>query len=111
MKYAMVIYSNDPETIWNAFRLANTLLGYDDEVNVFLLGKGVECMTTTSIKFNIKEQIDVFKEHGGKMVGCGICCDRREDEMPYIKQDLDCEMGSMQDLYTIINESDKVLTF
>jgi uncharacterized protein involved in oxidation of intracellular sulfur len=38
----MVIYSNDVETVWNAFRLANYSVKQGDTVQVFLLAKGVE---------------------------------------------------------------------
>ena len=38
----MVIYSNDVETVWNAFRLANYAKNQGDTVQVFLLAKGVE---------------------------------------------------------------------
>lgn len=43
MKRGIVISSNDPETVWNAFRLGNFARGQGDTVNVFLLGKGVDC--------------------------------------------------------------------
>jgi len=42
MKLGLVIYSNDSETVWNAFRFGNFALNQKDAVNVFLLGKGVE---------------------------------------------------------------------
>lgn len=42
MKLAMVIYSNEPETVWNAFRLGVQALGQGDQVGIFLLGRGVE---------------------------------------------------------------------
>jgi uncharacterized protein involved in oxidation of intracellular sulfur len=42
MKIGIVIYSNDAETVWNAFRLGNFALKERDEVKVFLLAKGVE---------------------------------------------------------------------
>lgn len=111
MKVAIVIYSNDPETVWNAFRLANAALGYDDEVSVFLLGKGVECSSLDSLKYDIEEQMDIFEEFGGALIGCGVCCESREDVMPYLAEELNCEMGSMQSLYALIKECDKVLTF
>ena len=111
MKLSVVIYSNDPETVWNAFRLANTSLGYDDQVTVFLLGKGVECTGISSVKYDIAEQLDLFRENGGELIGCGLCCETREDEMPLLKEDLRCEMGSMQNLYVLVKESDKVITF
>ena len=111
MKYAIVISSNDPETVWNAFRLANTSLGYDNEVSVFLLGAGVETANIKSLKYDIKEQLALFAEFGGELIGCGVCVEAREDEMPLLKEDLSCEMGSMQTLYGLIHEADKILTF
>jgi uncharacterized protein involved in oxidation of intracellular sulfur len=38
----IVIHSNDIETVWNVFRLANYAIGEGDTVTVFLLAKGVE---------------------------------------------------------------------
>ena len=111
MKYAIVIYSNDAETVWNAFRFANATLGYDNEVSVFLLGQGVECTSIKSLKYDIKEQLAIFNEFGGKLIGCGVCVESREDEMPFIKEDLSCEMGSMQTLYGLVHEADKIVTF
>ncbi|GMR07509.1 MAG: DsrE family protein [Gammaproteobacteria bacterium] len=111
MKLAIIIYSNDAETIWNAFRLANTAYAFDDESTVFLLGKGVESASVDSIKFDVREQMDMFRKAGGRMIGCGVCCDTREKEMPFIKDDLDCETGSMRTLLTLIKENDKILTF
>ena len=111
MNIAIIIYSADPETVWNAFRLGSASLAYDDEVNIFLLGKGVEAMSLKSLKYNIKEQAAIFAEHGGKMLGCELCCNTREDEMPFLKQDINCDLGSMQDLYGLIKQADKVITF
>ncbi len=42
MKIGIIIYSNDPETVWNAFRLGNYAIKEGDEVKAFLSGKGVE---------------------------------------------------------------------
>lgn len=111
MKIAVVITSNDPETAWNAWRFANTCLGYDNEVTIFLMGKGIECATIASVKYDIEEQMEIFEEFGGTLIGCGVCCDNREDTMPYLREELGCEMGSMQTLYALVKECDKVLTF
>ncbi|TCV87339.1 DsrE family protein [Sulfurirhabdus autotrophica] len=111
MNIAIIIYSNDSETVWNAFRFANTSLVYSNQVTVFLLGKGVESGMVSTLQFDIQEQISLFKESGGLMVGCGVCCENRKDEMPSLTEDLDCEMGSMQQLYGIVAEADKVITF
>lgn len=35
MKLGVIVYSNDPETAWNAFRFGNYALKADDEVNAF----------------------------------------------------------------------------
>lgn len=42
MRIAIIVSSNDSETVWNAFRFANTSLANDNRVDMFLLGKGVE---------------------------------------------------------------------
>jgi len=111
MKLTVIIYSNDPETVWNAFRFANTSLIYENQVNVFLLGKGVEVMTLSTLKYDILEQAELFRSNGGVIIGCGVCCESRKDEMPFLQQELRCDMGSMQDLYGLIAEADKVITF
>ncbi|MHB8535457.1 MAG: DsrE family protein [Sulfuricaulis sp.] len=111
MKIVVIVYSNDSETVWNAFRFATTSLVYDNQVNVFLLGKGVEAMTASTLKYDILEQLELFRNNGGKIVGCGVCCESRKEEMPLLQQELRCDMGSMQDLYGLIAEADKVLTF
>jgi uncharacterized protein involved in oxidation of intracellular sulfur len=42
MKIGIIIFSSDPETVWNAFRYGNFALTEKDKVKVFLIGKGVE---------------------------------------------------------------------
>lgn len=111
MKIAVIIYSNDAETVWNAFRFATTSLIYENEVTVFLLGRGVEALTVSTINFDIEEQMELFRENGGGLIGCGVCCENRRDEMPNLESSLNCQMGSMQQLYGLAVESDKVLTF
>ena len=111
MKVAVIISSNDPETVWNAFRLATTSLIYDNEVTVFLLGQGVEAPTLNTLKFDVVEQINQFRENSGEMIGCGVCCENRKETMPFLEKELNCELGSMQQLYAIANEADKVFTF
>lgn len=111
MNIAIIISTNDPETLWNALRFANTATIYEDDVTVFLLGKGVEALSASTLTFDINEQYNLFLEQGGKMIGCGVCCEIREDEIPNIKQSLKCEIGSMQQLYQVVAEADKVLNF
>ena len=111
MKVLVIISSNDPETAWNAYRLANTCLAYDDETTIILLGKGVETASIHSIKYNVREQSEIFEEAGGKVIGCGVCVESRQDTMPLLSEDIKGEMGSMQTLYGLTKDSDKVMTF
>ena len=111
MKVLVIISSKDPETIWNAFRFASTTLLFDNQSTVFLLGAGVEAPTLGTIRFDIREQMDMFREQGGNLIGCGVCCETRKDTMPYLESELNCELGSMQQLYALTSEADKVLTF
>ena len=111
MHIGVIISSNDPETAWNAFRFANTSLAYDNQVTVFLLGKGVEAPLISTLNYDLQEQMELFNESAGKLIGCGICCESRKEEMPSLENRLSCEMGSMQQLYALVAEADKVLTF
>ena len=65
MRLGIVIYSNDPETVWNAFRLGVFSLKKEDTVKIFLLGKGVESESLDTEKFNITEEMRAFIELGG----------------------------------------------
>lgn len=111
MHIAIIIYTNDSESVWNAFRFANTSLAYENRVDVFLLGKGVEAATVSTLNHDVQEQIELFRASGGTMIGCGVCCESRKDELPFLQEGLKCDMGSMQQLYSLVAEADKVLTF
>jgi len=63
------------------------------------------------LKYDVTEQLKLFRENGGNMIGCGVCCENRKDTMPTLTEELNCELGSMQQLYAIVAEADKVLTF
>jgi len=106
MKLGIIIYSNDAETVWNAFRLANFSLKKGDAVSVFLLAKGVEYEQLGSEKFNIKEQAKSFLEKNGKIFACGTCLKSRNSEGSEM-----CPISTMKDLYELVNESDKVISF
>jgi sulfur relay (sulfurtransferase) complex TusBCD TusD component (DsrE family) len=106
MKIGIVIYSNDSETVWNAFRFGNFALNEDDEVKVFLLAKGVESESLDTDKFKVTEQIQSFLNNGGKIFACGSCLRIRQSEGSKM-----CPMSTMNDLYEIVIESDKIITF
>lgn len=106
MKVGVIISSNDAETSWNAFRYANFAVGQKDEVRVFLTGKGVEYQKISNEKFNTVEQAEKFLQEGGKILACGTCIKSRNQESTEM-----CPISTMKDMYEIIKESDKVVTF
>jgi len=106
VKLGIVIYSNDPETIWNAFRLGVFSRKQGDTVAAFLLGKGVESESQDNGKFDVIGQMRSFSEAGGSIMACGTCLKLRQSE----GSDL-CPISTMQDLHALIRGSDKVLSF
>jgi uncharacterized protein involved in oxidation of intracellular sulfur len=74
----MVIYSNDVETVWNTFRLANYSKNQGETVQVFLLAKGVEVDLLVNDNKDLKEQVDAFLEKVGEIQGCGTCLKSRK---------------------------------
>ncbi len=106
MKIGIVVYSNDPETAWNAFRFANFALKTGDKVRVFLIGKGVESEKLEDPGFNVVKQMKEFIDAGGSIYACGTCLKLRKSQ----GMDL-CPLSTMKDLYSIIEESDKILSF
>jgi len=105
MRLGIIISTNEPEIVWNAYRLANFSLNEGDKVNVFLLAKGVES-EAGSEKYNIKKQIAQFTSKGGQIYACGTCMKSRQMESSNT-----CPLSSMKDLYQIVKDSDKVLSF
>jgi|SRR3989338_5292106 len=105
MKLGIIISTSEPETVWNAYRLANFSLKEGDKVKVFLLANGVES-ESGSEEYNVKEQISSFSNNGGQIYACGTCMKSRQ-----IDSRDTCQISTMKDLYQVVNESDKVLTF
>jgi predicted peroxiredoxin len=102
----IVLSSNDPETVWNAFRLANYSLSKGDTVSVFLLGKGVEAPDLKSKEFDVKGMMKEYIDNGGKILACGTCLSSRKKEGTTM-----CPVSSLSDLYALIKSSNLVLTF
>ncbi|MCX5688089.1 MAG: DsrE family protein [Candidatus Omnitrophica bacterium] len=106
MKIGVIISSNDAETCWNALRYANFCLSQKDEIKVFLTGKGVEYQKISTEKFNTVDQADKLLKSGGKILACGTCIKSRGQEGTEM-----CPINTMKDMYEIVRESDKVVTF
>ncbi len=106
MKIGIIISTNDAETCWNALRYANFSIGQKDEIKVFFMGKGVEYRKVSSDKFNTIEQTEKLMKSGGELYSCGTCIKSREEEGSEM-----CPISTMKDMYSIIKESDRVVTF
>ncbi|MDP4039768.1 MAG: DsrE family protein [Candidatus Pacearchaeota archaeon] len=106
MKFGIIIGTNEPEVVWNAFRFGSTSLKANHEVKVFLINKGVEIEDIKDEKYNVKEQTDLFIENKGQILACGTCLKSRKKESSNV-----CPISTMKDLLNLVEESDKVLTF
>lgn len=107
MKLSIILSTKNTETNWNAFRLANLALNKGDEVNVFLLGEAVEYDKVNQEQFNIREQVGRFlQESKAKIIACETCMNIRHQQ-----DSKSCPKGGIEDLYSLVSTSDKVLTF
>jgi uncharacterized protein involved in oxidation of intracellular sulfur len=106
MKLGIVVYSSDAETAWNAFRFGSFALKQGDVVRVFLLGKGVECESLDTEQFPVSDQMQAFVNAGGTILACGTCLKLRHSEGSEL-----CPLSTLQDLYELVRDSDRVVSF
>lgn len=107
MKLAIILSTKHVEINWNAFRLGNLALKNGDTVSVFLIGEGVEYLKFSNNKFDIQKQVDIFLKSGkGEILACETCMVLRHQ-----KGDKTCPVNGMKELYNLIKDSDKVVTF
>jgi len=106
MKTGIVIYSNDSETVWNAFRFANFTMAMEDEVKVFFIAKGVEWESLDTDTFKVTEHIQEFLKGGGKIFICGTCL-----EIHQLKAPEKITVATLNQLYEIVEQCDKIISF
>ncbi len=106
MKIGIVIYSNDSETVWNAFRFGNYASKEGDAAQAFLIGKGVESESLDTDTFNVTEQMSSFVESGGTISACETCL-----TIHHLGGLELCPISTLGDLHVLIKESDKIVTF
>lgn len=106
MKLGIILSQTEPETVFNALRLANFSLKQGDSVRIFLMGKGVEIDKIDDPKFNAREQAQGVLDAGGQFLACGTCLKIRESQGSEI-----CPLSTLKDMYEIVRDSDKLLTF
>lgn len=106
MKLGIVMTTTDPDTVFNAFRLANYSLEHGDTVSVYLLGKAVELDHIHDQKFDVQGIAKTFLGKGGKVMACGTCLKLRNSG--------GAELGprsTPKDLHDLVRDSDRVVTF
>ena len=106
MKLGIILSQTEPETVFNALRLANYSLQQGDRVKIFLMGKGVELEQIRDPKFDVQGQARAVLDAGGQFLACGACLKLRDSEGSEI-----CPLSTLKDQYDIVRESDRVVTF
>lgn len=106
MKLGVIITHTEPETVFNALRLALYSLEQGDKVRIFLSGKGVEIDQIENAKFNAKDQAQKVLDAGGEFLACGSCLKLRNSEGSEV-----CPLSTLKDQYEIVRDSDRVVTF
>ncbi len=105
MKLGMIITQTEPETVFNALRLALYSLEQGDNVRIFLSGKGVEIDQIEDAKFDVKGTAQKVLDAGGEFLACGTCLKLRNSEGSEV-----CPLSTLKDHYEIVRDSDKVIT-
>ncbi len=106
MRIGIVVGTNEPEVVWNAFRFGNISLKAGHGVKAFLINRGVEIESINDDKHNVRAQIDSFNNNKGRILACGTCLKSRQKEGTNT-----CPVSTMKDLLKLVEESDKILTF
>jgi uncharacterized protein involved in oxidation of intracellular sulfur len=105
MKFAIILNSNEPETVWNAFRFGNKAIEAGHKVTTFLMGSGVEATCLPNIKFNVPEAVDTFIKTGGTILACESCLKVRKQDATA------CSVSRMPQLVELVADSDRVISF
>jgi uncharacterized protein involved in oxidation of intracellular sulfur len=105
VKLGMIITQTDPETVFNALRLALYSLEQDDEVRIFLSGRGVEIDRIDDPTFDVKEQAQKVLDAGGRFLACGACLKLRNAEGSEV-----CPLSTLKDHYAVVRDSDRLMT-
>jgi len=105
MKLGMVITQTDPETVFNALRLALYSLEQGDEVRILLSGKAVEIDQIEDPKFDVKGHAQKVLDAGGQFLACGACLKLRNSEGSEV-----CPLSTLKDHYEVVRDSDRLVT-
>ncbi|MFO8007466.1 MAG: DsrE family protein [Candidatus Brocadiia bacterium] len=101
----MIITQTDPETVFNALRLALYSLEQGDEVRIFLSGKGVEIDQIEAPEFDVEARAREVLDGGGEFFACGSCLELRDSEGSEV-----CPLSTLKDQYELVRDSDRLVT-
>ena len=105
MKLGIVITQTEPESVYNALRLALYSRKQGDEVKVFLSGRGVEMDKIEDARFDVKGEAENLLAAGGRFFACGTCLKIRNSGGSEI-----CPLSTLKDHYEIVRDSDRLIT-
>jgi hypothetical protein len=103
MNVLFIISTDDAETVYNAMRLANVAVKKEDDVSVFMLGKGVLFEQISTNQFDVMDQV---KQYESDFYVWGVCMKSHS-----LEGSSACPIAWMDDLYELSMDADKVITF
>jgi uncharacterized protein involved in oxidation of intracellular sulfur len=107
VNFLVVLSSKEPETAWNALRLASALRARGHRVTLFLMGAGVEIEGLPDEKpFDVPTQLRRFIGIEGEVLSCGTCLAVRKR-----KGSEACPASTMETLAELVESSDRVVSF
>src|SRR3989338_2506375 len=107
MKIGIILQSNNPEHIWNTFRLGIAALKENHSVQINLMNEGVEAEDIPdSEQFDISKKIHEFKDLKGVIFACETCLKVRSKSESKV-----CPVTTMRDLVKMVEEWKKFLVF
>ena len=66
----------------------------------------MEYEKTIDVKFDSVGEAEMFLQAGSRIMACGTCLKLRQEEGSEI-----CPISTLKDLYELLRESDKIVTF
>ena len=104
VKIGMIITRADPETVFNALRLALYALEQGDEVRIFLSGRGVEIDRIDDPQFDVKALAQKVLGAGGQFLACGACLRLRNSKGSEV-----CPLSTLKDQYEVVRDSERLV--
>jgi peroxiredoxin family protein len=105
MKLGIIIDTNNPEKVFNAFSLGISFLKANHEVKIFLVNGDSAIRENYNSKYDVKGIVKKFQSEKGKMNACALC--EVDDE----KIELSCKSKTMDGVRRLIEECDKIIPF